>query len=428
MSFCAISFRVFALSRFQAATPASAAVDHVVAQTAAFSGADAVLRGVLAVAAASGSYAAFRGSATRAPAASAVAVEPDADAETRSPADAQKCASLEAELGATRAELRAQSEKNDALEREKGELAAALEAATRAAEEARDGNAASRASSDAATTRATELVSSLESQIEALRVQMDEERATGGFRLEDASARAEQLADQLQTTQRTANTLAGELETYRREAYDFDAKQALTNLQLKAAHEKIEALQSVVREADAKAEARVREKTAKIAELTKKIESVSSEASALETKLEETEARLELEVAGSLAAAKKKAIAMLDSYDVTQMGGAGGEDRPDAGERATLEALGRRAEFPPPPGAGAFSGAPSPSPPAGSDGEWLQAFDVEREVHYWYNNITMETVWELPEGARVHNSVVDRTGGDDDLPKHFEGPSGLNSR
>ena len=40
----------------------------------------------------------------------------------------------------------------------------------------------------------------------------------------------------------------------------------------------------------------------------------------------------------------------------------------------------------------------------------------------------METVWELPEGARVHDSVVDRAVGDDDLPKHFEGPSGLNSR
>jgi hypothetical protein len=40
----------------------------------------------------------------------------------------------------------------------------------------------------------------------------------------------------------------------------------------------------------------------------------------------------------------------------------------------------------------------------------------------------METVWELPEGARVHDSVVDRAAGDDDLPKHFEGPSGLNSR
>ena len=131
-------------------------------------------------------------------------------------------------------------------------------------------------------------------------------------------------------------------------------------------------------------------------------------------------------MAGSLAAAKKKAMAMLDSYDVTQMSGDGGD--PAQGELAMREALGRRAEFPPPPGAGAFPGAQTSSPPAGSAGEWLQAYDVEREIHYWYNNITMETVWELPEGARVHDSVVDRAAGDDDLPKHFEGPSGLNSR
>ena len=255
---------------------------------------------------------------------------------------------------------------------------------------------------------------------------MDEERVTGGLKVEDASSRAEQLADQLQATQRTANKLAGELEAYRREAYDFDAKQALTNLQLKAAHEKVDALQEVVSEADAKAEARVREKASKIAELTKKIESLASDKAALETRLEETEQRLELEVAGSLAAAKKKAMAMLDSYDVTQMSGDGGD--PAQGELAMREALGRRAEFPPPPGAAPFPGAQTSSPPAGSAGEWLQAYDVEREIHYWYNNITMETVWELPEGARVHDSVVDRAAGDDDLPKHFEGPSGLNSR
>ena len=244
--------------------------------------------------------------------------------------------------------------------------------------------------------------------------------------MEDASSRAEQLADQLQATQRTANKLAGELEAYRaREAYDFDAKQALTNLQLKAAHEKVDALQEVVSEADAKAEARVREKASKIAELTKKIESLASDKAALETRLEETEQRLELEVAGSLAAAKKKAMAMLDSYDVTQMSGDGGD--PAQGELAMREALGRRAEFPAA-GRRAFPGAQTSSPPAGSAGEWLQAYDVEREIHYWYNNITMETVWELPEGARVHDSVVDRAAGDDDLPKHFEGPSGLNSR
>ena len=395
----------------------------MVAQTAAFSGGDALLRGALAVAAATGSYAAFRGGKASAATAtkSDVVVEPDSRVDGASRAE-----SLVAELGTTKDLLEAQSARNDELEREKRTLAAALEEATRDAEEARD--VASRASSDAATARATELVASLESQIEALRVQMEEERAKGGFRLEDASSRAEQLADQLQATQRTANKLAGELETYRREVYDFDAKQALTNLQLKAAHEKIEALQTVVREADAKAEARVREKSSKIAELTAKIQSVSSEASALETKLQETEARLELEVAGSLAAAKKKAMAMLDAYDVTQMGASGGGEDPNSGELAMLEALGRRAEFPPPPGAGAFSGQQAASPQAGSEGEWLQAFDVEREIHYWYNNVTMETVWELPEGARVHNSVVDRTVGDDDLPKHFEGPSGLNSR
>ena len=36
-----------------------------------------------------------------------------------------------------------------------------------------------------------------------------------------------------------------------------------------------------------------------------------------------------------------------------------------AGELAMREALGRRAEFPPPPGAGGFPGAQVPSPPAG---------------------------------------------------------------
>ena len=390
----------------------------MVAQTAAFSGADVLLRGALAVAAASGSYAiARRGSGTETAAAELRETETLAVSASRE-------TKTEAQLETTRDQLDVQSARTDALERENAALAAALEQATRDAEAAR--GVASRASSEAATARATELVESLEHQIEALRVEMDEERVTGGLKVEDASSRAEQLADQLQATQRTANKLAGELEAYRREAYDFDAKQALTNLQLKAAHEKVDALQEVVSEADAKAEARVREKASKIAELTKKIESLASDKAALETRLEETEQRLELEVAGSLAAAKKKAMAMLDSYDVTQMSGDGGD--PAQGELAMREALGRRAEFPPPPGAGAFPGAQTSSPPAGSAGEWLQAYDVEREIHYWYNNITMETVWELPEGARVHDSVVDRAAGDDDLPKHFEGPSGLNSR
>ena len=316
----------------------------MVAQTAAFSGADVLLRGALAVAAASGSYAVFRGSgAARAETKTAAVADPGLATENATATDdtrsssgetdsaERRIAETERRLATTRNQLDEQTARNDALELEKASLVSALEEATRDVEEARD-DILSRASSDAATTRATELVSSLESQIEALRLEMDEERFAGGRKVEDASSRAEQLADQLQATQRTANKLACELETYRREAYDFDAKQALTNLQLKAAHEKIEALQKVVLEADAKTEARVREKESKIAELTKKVESLSSKASALETKLEETETRLELEVAGSLAAAKKKAMAMLDAYDVTQMGADG--DDAAAGELA----------------------------------------------------------------------------------------------
>ena len=121
--------------------------------------------------------------------------------------------------------------------------------------------------SDAATARATELVESLEHQIEALCVEMDEERVTGlkgGRQRRAAGGPAAGNAA-------TANKLAGELEAYRREAYDFDAKQALTNLQLKA-HEKVDALQEVVSEADARRRASA-EKASKIAELTKKAES-----------------------------------------------------------------------------------------------------------------------------------------------------------
>jgi hypothetical protein len=74
-------------------------------------------------------------------------------------------------------------------------------------------------------------------------------------------------------------------------------------------------------------------------------------------------------------------------------------------------------------GAGAGPGAAA----AGvKEGEWLQAYDAGREFHYWYNNVTMEVLWELPEGARVHQSVSNH--GAKELPKHFEGPSGLNSR
>ena len=150
-----------------------------------------------------------------------------------------------------------------------------------------------------------------------------------------------------------------------------------------------------------------------------------SDKAALETRLEETEQRLELEVAGVAAAAKKKAMAMLDSYDVTQMSGDGGD--PAQGELAMREALGRRAEFPPPPGAGAFPGAQVSSPPAGSAGEWLQAYDVEREIHYWYNNITMETVWELRRARGCTTRSWTGPWGTTICPS-TSGPSGLNSR
>ena len=238
--------------------------------------------------------------------------------------------------------------------------------------------------------------------------------------MEDASSRAEQLADQLQATQRTANKLAGELEAYRREAYDFDAKQALTNLQLKAAHEKVDALQEVVSEADAKAEARVREKASKIAELTKKVESLASTKPRWRRGWRKHEQRLELEVAGSLAAAKKKAMAMLDSYDVTQMSGDGGD--PAQGELAMREALGRRAEFPPPPGAGAFPGA-QVSSPAGPPASGCRRTTSNARSTTGTTTSPWRRSGELPEGARVHDSVVDRAAGTTICPSTSRGPA-----
>ena len=112
------------------------------AQTAAFSGADVLLRGALAVAAASGSYAiARRGSGTETAASlretETLAVSASRETET------------EAQLETTREQLDVQSARTDALERENAALAAALDRATRDAEAAR--GVASRASSEAAT-------------------------------------------------------------------------------------------------------------------------------------------------------------------------------------------------------------------------------------------------------------------------------------
>ena len=392
------------------------------AQTAAFSGADVLLRGALAVAAASGSYAVFskKGGSSKTSAIAeraAPAVTESTLAEAELAEMRAELAEMRAELAEAQAKLKAESDKNEKLETQNAEPARAVEETVAATFAESDP-----ISSSDAGERASELVESLEHQIEALQLRLEEEKANGGYKLEDASSRAAQLADQLQATQRAANKLSCELESYRRKAHDFDAKQALTNLQLKAAREKIETLEKKVRESDAKTETRVKEKTSRITELENTLKRMTSARKALEERLEETETRLEMEVAGSLAAAKKKALAMLDAYDVSPMTAEGDSER-------NGEKLRENAEFPQPPGgSGVFPGAPSETRRSEAPGEWLQAYDVERQIHYWYNNITMETVWELPEGARVHDSVVDRIAGDDDLPKHFEGPSGLNSR
>jgi septal ring factor EnvC (AmiA/AmiB activator) len=116
-------------------------------RTAAFSGADALLRGALAVAAASGSYAvARRGSGTETAAAAELR-----ETETLAVSREKRETETEAQLETTRDQLDVQSARSDALERENAALAAALEEATRDAEAAR--GAASRASSDAATAR-----------------------------------------------------------------------------------------------------------------------------------------------------------------------------------------------------------------------------------------------------------------------------------
>ena len=137
-----------------------------------------------------------------------------------------------------------------------------------------------------------------------------------GVKLMDEATRAAQLADQLQLTQRTANKLAVEVEGYRKDADDFNAKQALAHLQLKAAQEKIETLTEQRDEAESKADERVKAKANEVTTMRRAKERAEARAAELEAKLSETEARLELEVAGSLAAAKREAMAMLDpNYD-----------------------------------------------------------------------------------------------------------------
>ena len=306
--------------------------------------------------------------------------------------------------------------------------------------------------------RAGDLVESLEAQIDALQRQLEEEKNGVGVKLMDEATRAAQLADQLQLTQRTANKLAVEVEGYRKDADDFNAKQALAHLQLKAAQEKIETLTEQRDEAESKADERVKAKANEVTTMRRAKERAEARAAELEAKLSETEARLELEVAGSLAAAKREAMAMLDpNYDPNATPAerhSDEEDQRDALADAAVadddveldvflpsgsaQAGGAARDrdnfgFPPPPEVedtyAEASGAFARGALADLDipGEWLQAYDTERELHYWYNNVTMETAWELPAGARVRGGAADR-GEDDDLPRHFEGPSGLNSR
>lgn len=271
--------------------------------------------------------------------------------------------------------------------------------------------------------RSSALVTALEARlgeqvarVEELQAQLAEVEASGageGDKRKDELTRTQQLADQLNATQRTAADLSKELEQAKRAAGDSTAQRQLVELQLKAAEEKVSKVLAAKEQSELSFVIAMREKTGKISQLNGEIDELKSSVEELKDQLAEVECKLELEKAGSLAAAKKKALAMLESYDVSQMM----QSAEDGASMAEAMAA-----------AGAVVGGAGAMKAVGAaEGEWLQAYDSSREIHYWYNNITMEVVWELPEGAQVHRSVSGRRG-PNDLPKHFEGPSGLNSR
>ena len=305
--------------------------------------------------------------------------------------------------------------------------------------------------------RAGDLVESLEAQIDALQRQLEEEKNGVGVKLMDEATRAAQLADQLQLTQRTANKLAVEVEGYRKDADDFNAKQALAHLQLKAAQEKIETLTEQRDEAESKADERVKAKANEVTTMRRAKERAEARAAELEAKLSETEARLELEVADrSRRPSARRWRCSTPTTIPTPRPRSGTPTRRTSATPSPTPPLPTTTSswtcsFRPGPlrrevrlGTGTISASSSPevedtyAEASGAfargaladldiPGEWLQAYDTERELHYWYNNATMETAWELPAGARVRGGAAD-SGEDDDLPRHFEGPSGLNSR
>ena len=494
-----------------AAAPAAsawAAANNDLAQTAAFGGPDAWIRGALAVTALSSSYAVFSSAVSKSPSAKS----PAAASSSSATAETEEAVAADAEARRLRDALERAEAESAALRRENASLAARVDEVTAkltrdtahlekslrreqtAKEELSADAARFKAAAEASAEkgeRTAELAADLESKIEALRVAAEEEKAGFGRELVDEATRAAQLADQLQATQRTANKLAAEVEGYRRDADAFNAKRLLDHTRLRAAEDKIAAVERKRDEEKAAAAERERtlERAAKDAQ--RDARSARAEAKALAERLEETERRLELERAGSLAEAKRRAMAMLgrdpspdadadDAEAATDVAAAmdddddeesvGGVPPSDAARRDLLELeLDRLEESlaesqmdsgggargpsqdldfgvgpgapagPAPRGrfddavaeflAGEKSAASSFVAAEGQQGEWLQAYDTEREIHYWYNNVTMETAWELPEGARVRGGRGEGAGDDDDdLPKHFEGPSGLNAR
>ena len=68
---------------------------------------------------------------------------------------------------------------------------------------------------------------------------MEAAGAGAGDKRADELTRTQQLADQLNATQRTAAELSKELEKTQRAAEDFEARRRLVELQLKTAQEKI---------------------------------------------------------------------------------------------------------------------------------------------------------------------------------------------